>query len=83
MFHRKASAVPAAFSAGAGPCFHPFPIQPHPLFPLIMVESKMSTPIVMLCHAFIAAAKRDMSMLDIFDWCGAVFIGDQENCCIN
>ena len=43
LFHRIASAVPAAFSAGAGPFFHPFPIQPHPLVALIMVGTKMSS----------------------------------------
>ena len=32
------------------------------------------TSIVMLCYSFIAAAKRDKSVFDIFDWCGAVLL---------
>ena len=41
LLHRKDSPTPAALAADAGHSFIPLPIQPHPLFPLIMVGKKI------------------------------------------
>ena len=41
LLDRKDSTAPTAPAAGAGHYFLPFPIQPHPLIPLILVRTKM------------------------------------------
>ena len=43
LLHQKDSPAPAVLAAGAGHFFLPFPIQPHPLTPLIMARKRKTS----------------------------------------